>query len=96
MTTSEPARHALYSELERVIGPENVKTLMTHLPTHSGDELTTKEHIAGLNTRCDRLEDRFDRVADRLDQMQRTYIVTTVGSVTALTAIFSLVVTFLN
>ena len=38
--------------------------------------------------------DRFDRVDDRLDRMQRFYVGTTVWSMTALTGIFALVVTF--
>ena len=41
--------------------------------------------------RFDRFEERFEA---RLDQMQRTYMATVVGSMTALTAIFSLVVGF--
>lgn len=89
MTSAEPSRHALYSELERVIGPEHATTLMTHLPMYPADEVATKADIA-------RLEARFDRLEDRLDGMQRTYLVTVVGAMTALTAIFSLVVSFLG
>lgn len=88
MSSVEPARHSLYSRLESVLGPEHAETLMTYLPRHEADEVATKGDIA-------RLEARFDRLDNRLDQMQRTYVVTTVGSLSALTAIFSLVVTFL-
>lgn len=88
MPSAEPARHSLYSRLEDVLGSEHAETLMTYLPRHQADEVATKGDIA-------RLEARFDRLEQRMDQMQRTYVVTTVGSLTALTAIFSLIVTVL-
>lgn len=49
------------------------------------DRVATKDHIA-------RLEARFDRLEDRIDQVQRTFVMAIVGSMTAPTAIFSLVV----
>lgn len=48
------------------------------------------------DARFDRMDDRIDRMDDRMDQMQRFYVGTMVGSMTALTAIFSLVVAFLG
>ena len=111
MSSVEAARHALYSELERVLGSEHAKTLMNHLPQHPADEAATKADIARLeaSTKADiarledrfderfsRLEDRFDRLDERMDRMQRFYVGTTVGSMTALTAIFSLVAAFLT
>ncbi len=62
---------------------------MTHLPRDPADQVATKADIA-------RLEARFDRLEDRLDSMQRFYVGTVVGSMTGLTAIFSLVVAFLG
>jgi len=59
-------------------------------------EGSTKSEFARVEARFDRLETRFDRLEDRMDQMQRTYLVTMVSSMTALTAIFSLVVVFLG
>ena len=71
----EAARHALYSELERVLGRDHAKTLMTYLPQHPADEAATKADIARLEaaTKADiarlekstktemaRLEQRFD------------------------------------
>ncbi len=57
--------------------------------------------FAATETRLDRIGDRFDRLEDqiqgigeRMERMQRFYVGTTVWSMTALTAIFSLVVTF--
>ncbi len=79
----------MYSRLEDVLGPGHAETLMTHLPQHRADEVATKADIA-------RLEARFDRLEGRLDQMQRTLVWSIVGSMTALTAIFSLVVSFLG
>lgn len=76
---------------------------MTHLPLHVADEGATKADIARLerrfdtqDERFDRLEDRFDRLSEhldtRIDQMQRAFVIAMVSSMTALTAIFSLVV----
>ncbi len=96
MSSVEPARHALYSELERVLGSEHAKTLMTYLPQRPSDEAATKADIARLEARFDRMEARFDRMEERMDRMQRFYVATTVGSMTALTAIFSLVVGLLT
>ncbi len=118
MSSVEAARHALYSELERVLGSDHAKTLMSYLPQRTSDEAATKtdvarlqgdmnERFARVEERFDRLEDRFDRFEDRfesrfealverMDRMQRFYVGTTVGSMTALTAIFTLAVSFLD
>jgi predicted nuclease with TOPRIM domain len=132
MTSAEPARHALYSRLEDVLGLAHAKTLMTHLPQQPSDEVTTKGDLAVLKAdvdqrfdqvdqrfrqvdqRFDRLENRFDRLEDRFDRLegrfdrledrfglmeermsgqQRFYVATTFGALTAMTAIFSIVVT---
>jgi outer membrane murein-binding lipoprotein Lpp len=108
MPSVGPARHALYSVLQDVLGEEHADTLMTHLPQHRSDEVATGDDIARLETRFDRMDDRFDRMEDRIDQLAievremngvmrdqlRTYSLGTIGAMTALTAIFSLVVTF--
>lgn len=103
MSPREPARHALYAQLEHVLGHEHADTLMTYLPQNPSDEVATKADIAvvrsdfeRLETRFERLEDRFDRLEDKIDRMQRFYVGTVVGSMTALTAIFSLVVGILR
>jgi len=103
MPAVEPARHALYSVLEDMLGSEHAETLMTHLPRHGSDDVATRADIGTLEarfdqieTRFDRMETRFDRIEERMDRMQRFYVATTVGSMTALTAIFSLVVSFLG
>ena len=108
MSSVEPARHALYSVLQDVLGEEHADTLMTHLPQHRSDEVATGDDIARLETRFDRMDDRFDRMEDRIDQLAievrevngvmrdqlRIYSLGTIGAMTALTAIFSVVVTF--
>ncbi len=64
------------------------------------------ERFHHMHQRMERLEDRFERLEDRVDhrlerldievhQMQRFYVGTTVGAMTALTAIFSFVVSLL-
>ncbi|MGA7281398.1 MAG: hypothetical protein WBZ40_06395 [Acidimicrobiia bacterium] len=107
MSSVEPARHALYSRLEDVLGPEHADTLMTFLPEHQSEQVATRgdlgELAASLDVRFDRMEERFDRMEarmdrmeDHMDRMQRFYVGATVGSMTALTAIFSFVVSILN
>lgn len=106
MASNDAARHALYSQLEEILGSQNADTLMAHLPRDKSDEVATKSDIDRLGTRFDRLEQRFDRLEEkfnnRFDQIydvivdqQKQYARMTLWSMTALTAIFSLVVTFL-
>ncbi len=52
------------------------------------------QRFTAMEQRIARMEGRFDRMEERMDRMQRFYVGTTVGSMTALTAMFSLVVTF--
>ena len=95
MTNAEPARHALYAELEQVLGVEHAETLMTHLPQHTSDSTATKADMASLETRFDdrfdRMEDRFDRMEDRMDKMQRNFLTVSFGTLTVMTAIFSFI-----
>ena len=91
MTNAEPARHALYAELERVLGVEHAETLMTHLPRYTSDSVATKDDIALLDTCFDRMEDRFDRMEDRMDKMQRNFLTVSFGTLTAMTAIFAFI-----
>lgn len=118
MAESEPARDALYSRLESVLGPEHAETLMTYLPPERSDQEATRsdisrleaatesqisrleDHISRLEDRFGRFEDRFDRRLETLEevvrQQQRFYVGAMVGSMTALTAIFSVVVGILG
>lgn len=103
MGSNDPARHALYSRLEEVLGTSEADTLMTHLPRDQHDEVATKSDIALLDGRFDRLEERMDRLEERMDRFgetlvsqQQFYARSTVGAMVALTAIFSLVVAFLG
>lgn len=65
-----------------------------------GDIAEVKGEVAGLRTemlgRFDRMEDRFDSLAERMDRNQRFYVATTFGALTAMTAIFSFVVTIVT
>jgi len=70
MTNAEPARHALYAELERVLGVDHAETLMTHLPQHTSQDAATRGDIALLDPRFDRIEDRFDQMDDRFNRME--------------------------
>ena len=95
MSNAEPARHALYAELERVLGVDHAETLMTHLPQHTSDDAATKADMTSLETRFDarfdRMEDRFDRMEDRMDKMQRNFLTVSFGTLTVMTAIFALI-----
>jgi hypothetical protein len=114
VVASEASRHALYAELEQLLGTEHADTLMTSLPMEQADQLATKTDIRGLEDRFDRLEDRFDRFENRFEQkfdafsaeirgdvremhalmhdQFRNYTITIVGAMTALTAIFAVIV----
>jgi len=96
MTSREPARHALYAELQHVLGPELADTLMTYLPQHRSDEAATKDDITRLEARFDRLEDivrdQQKFYVGTVRDQQKFYVGIVVGSMTALTAIFSVVV----
>lgn len=95
MTSVEPARHALYSELERVPGAENAETLMTHLPQHRSDEVATKADVAELRAEMSQgfgqVSARFDRLEDRMDKMQRNFLTVSFGTLTVMTAIFAFI-----
>lgn len=88
MASVEPARHAPYSDLERVLGAEHVKTLMTHLPQHRPDEVATKADIvelkADVDLRSDRMEAQVDQLTFEVREMSgvKTYTLTTVGAMT--------------
>ena len=76
-------------------------TLMSYLPRDRSDEIATKGDIARLEARFDRLDERMDRLEERMGSFsetmitqQRFYSRSMVGAMVALTAIFSLVVTF--
>jgi Mg2+ and Co2+ transporter CorA len=64
---------------------------MTHLPQHTSHDAATKDDIALLDSRFDRMEDRFDRMEDRMDQMQRNFLTVSFGTLTAMTAIFAFI-----
>ena len=100
MAANDAARHALYSRLEDVLGRDHADTLMTHLPRDRSDDVATKGDLAVIREDIARLEARFearfDRLEERMDRMQRFYVGTTVGSMTALTAIFTLANAFLG
>lgn len=48
MATSAAARHELYTELVRVIGPDHAETLMSYLPTDKPERLATKEDLTSV------------------------------------------------
>ncbi len=94
MASNDAARHALYSQLEEILDSQNAYTLMAHLPRDKSDEVATKSDIDRLERRFERLEGRFDQMYQIIVDQQKHYARATVWSLTSLTAIFSLIVTF--
>ena len=83
-----------------MLGDEHADTLMTYLPPQPAAELATKSDIAGLEARLDQIDQRWERqfetIDDRLYGIQdvfrdqlKTYTVTMVAGMTALTAIYA-------
>ncbi|HIE22395.1 MAG TPA: hypothetical protein EYP73_07350 [Acidimicrobiia bacterium] len=94
--TSEAARHALYARLKEVLGGEHADTLMTSLPMETANRLATKDDIDRLE---DRMADFAAEIRSEVREMRkeahtqfRNYTITTVGAMTALTAIFGVIV----
>lgn len=90
--TSEPARHALYNRLTDVLGAEHADVLIESLPMQPATELATKTDIARLESQIARLDAKVDDLAASLRDFYKTTLVAVVGAMTALTAIFSVVV----
>ncbi len=85
MSVSEPARLALYNRLGEVIGPENAETLMSSLPLQPAAQLATKDDVASLRAEIHELRTEVIR-------QYRTFLTLTLGSLVALTGIFSIIV----
>lgn len=104
-SAGDPARHALYTQLQGVLGHEHAETLMSYLPVDRSDEVATKSDIARLeahlddrldrvDVRMDRFEERMDRFGETLVSQQQFFSRSMVAAMVALTAIFALVVAF--
>ncbi len=105
MSAGDSARHALYTQLEDVLGRAHANTSMSYLPVDRSDQVATKADIARLeahlddrldrvDVRMDRFEERMDRFGETLVSQQQFYSRSMVTAMVALTAIFSLVVAF--
>ncbi|MEA1902218.1 MAG: hypothetical protein U9N56_01690 [Actinomycetota bacterium] len=92
MSTSEPARVALYNRLGEVIGPEHAGTLMTSLPLQPAVELATKADIERLDARIDALATEMRAGFRDIHKALRHQMIATIGAMTAMTGIFSLIV----
>lgn len=54
MVVDEKARHELYAQLERTLGPEATETLMTLLPPVGWADVATRQDLDALGHRLDR------------------------------------------
>ena len=74
MSAGDSARHALYTQLEDLLGQEHANTLMSYLPLDRSDEVATKSDIARLEAhlddRLDRVDVRMDRFEERMDRFE--------------------------
>lgn len=61
-----------------------------------GDVASVRSDLAHLEDRFDRLEDRFNSMSDSMREQLKTDTLTTVASMTALTVIFSLIVSLIR
>ncbi len=99
VTTSEPARLALYNRLGELLGHDLAETLMSSLPARSADDLATKTDINRLDDHIERLDARIDDLAAEMrsgfsdiHQALNRQLIAVIGAMTALTGIFSVVV----
>lgn len=96
MSESEAARLAYYNHLKEELGEDNADAIMTHLPTQPVSKLATQSDADRLEKRVDRLESEvragFTEIHAALREQYRNYSILTIGSLTALTAIFSVIV----
>ena len=83
---------------------------MNHLPPQAAGDLAAKTDIVRLEDRFDRLEGRFDRLEEHFHELSgevrgmhgvmrdqlRTYSLTTIGAMTALTGAFAAIVTIVR
>ena len=92
MSVSEPARLALYNRLGEVIGPENAETLMSSLPLQPAAQLATKDDIADFRTEMHELRTEIHELRTEVIRHYRTFLSLTLGSLVALTGIFSIIV----
>lgn len=92
MSASEPARLALYNRLGEVIGPDNAETLMSSLPLQPAADLATRADIADTRIEMGHLRVEIGEMRAEMRSQYRTFLILTIGSLTALTGIFSVVV----
>lgn len=103
MTVSKAARHDLYNELTKLLGPDQADTLMAYLPEFDPKDVATRSDLAVFKTemrsdmadvktelsdRFDRLEVRFDGLGARLDRMYQTLVAGLFVIVAAMAGIF--------
>jgi hypothetical protein len=107
MSVSESARLALYNRLGEVIGPENAETLMSSLPLQPAAQLATKDDVGGLRTEMHELRTELrtemhelrtemHELRTEVIRQYRTFLTLTLGSLVALTGIFSIIVSLLT
>jgi len=78
-STTEARRRDLYDGLDELLGTERAETLMAYLPAHESTDLATKENIARLDARFDRLEAQLDAGLAAVNQLDRFFLTQAAG-----------------
>lgn len=76
MAVDERARHRLYLRLEEILGSDEAKTLMDHLPPAGWADLATKKDLESLEAR---LTAQIERMARRLVMWMSGMVLATGG-----------------
>lgn len=88
MGEMEPARLALYNRLGEVIGPEHTEALITSLPMKQVWRLAAKQDVARVERGVNELRSEIRDIHKALHRQ----LIAVIGAMTALTAIFSVIV----
>ena len=92
MAVDEGARHRLFDRLEEILGPEEARILMEHLPPVGWADVATKADISALRagTKADIDTLRAELTADlraEIIKQTRTVVFTTMGAMVSLGAL---------
>jgi hypothetical protein len=89
MSITEAQRHDLYETIKDQWGEARAEAMMTLLPPVGWADVATKQDVAYLGSRIDRVDERFDRLDAKVDGMSSrfiTWLLTSQATVVAATA----------
>ena len=77
MAIDEQSRHALYRQLEQVLGGEATNTLMAYLPPVGWADVATKQDLVYMEGRLEAME---GRLLSQLAATTRTMVFSVIGT----------------